>query len=65
MQKTKQTHKQAIKILREAFEADPHFAHVWHCNIACPIMDAGASHEVANDAASRIMKLLFNIETNK
>ena len=51
------------------------YAHSWHCNIAmmchdaiqeeaeardCFVLDA---HSIGNDAASRFMKLCFDIET--
>lgn len=53
------------------------YAHSWHCNIAMMCYDAmhdegGQSlsetnhdyrHRVANDAASRFMKLCFDVET--
>jgi hypothetical protein len=53
------------------------YAHAWHCNIAMACYDAIEdakldinskskeldSHYIGNDAASRFMKLLFNIET--
>tara|TARA_R110002096_G_scaffold200377_1_gene384257 strand:+ start:128 stop:373 length:246 start_codon:yes stop_codon:yes gene_type:complete len=53
------------------------YAHVWHCNIAMMCHDAIKdgqldinheneqidAHYVANDAASRFMKLCFNVET--
>lgn len=51
------------------------YAHSWHCNIAMMCQDAiehermmneGGiidSHNVGNDAASRFMKLCFDVET--
>lgn len=47
------------------------YAHSWHCNIAMACYDAilahddqvDFAHKVGNDAASRFMKLCFNIET--
>lgn len=51
------------------------YAHSWHCNIAMMCYDAmndqdiaiGSTHEqrheIANDAASRFMKLCFGVET--
>ena len=53
------------------------YAHVWHCNIAMMCHDAIESekdgvpiefqtidsHAIGNDAASRFMKLCFNVET--
>jgi len=54
------------------------YAHSWHCNIAMMCYDAMSSklyddpsgfdhkraHVVANDAASRFMKLCFDVETH-
>jgi hypothetical protein len=53
------------------------YAHVWHCNIAMACYDAIKedfnkhgdinthiqTHLIANDAASRFMKLCFDVET--
>lgn len=47
------------------------YAHSWHCNIAMAFYDAwGPSseehttiHRVANDGASRFMKLCFGVKT--
>ena len=51
------------------------YAHSWHCNIAMMCYDAILDadmvdavfkddiHSVANDAASRFMKLCFDVET--
>ncbi len=49
------------------------YAHSWHCNIAMMCHDAMFDaniacapfrrHKVANDAASRFMKLCFDVET--
>lgn len=53
------------------------YAHSWHCNIAMACFDAMDSepwvslseeavkrrHRIANDAASRFMKICFNVET--
>lgn len=55
----------AMTVLKEAFKQDPDYAHSWHCNIACMVMDAGADHKVANDGASRFMKLAFDINTKE
>jgi hypothetical protein len=55
------------------------YAHSWHCNIAMMCYDAmsdaasktdepfnhGDAHKIANDAASRFMKLCFNVETKQ
>ena len=50
------------------------YAHRWHCNIAMMCYDAiraseknalghNTTREIANDAASRFMKLCFDVET--
>ena len=52
------------------------YAHSWHCNVAMSCYDAimreqdsrctlahGMAHRIANDAASRFMKLCFGVET--
>ena len=48
------------------------YAHSWHCNIAMMCHDAIMAdresgpewaHKVGNDAASRFMKLCFDVET--
>jgi len=51
------------------------YAHSWHCNIAMMCVDAITSecpptampydvaHKIGNDAASRFMKLCFDVET--
>ncbi len=48
------------------------YAHSWHCNIACMIMDVveektmlghADAHEIGNESASRFMKLCFDVET--
>ncbi len=55
------------------------YAHSWHCNIAMMCQDAitydnenrqpmfqvssSAAHKIGNDAASRFMKLCFDVET--
>lgn len=49
------------------------YAHSWHCNIAMACYDAmhdantacghNQRYEVANDAASRFMKLCFDVKT--
>ncbi len=52
------------------------YAHAWHCNIAMMCSDAMQSHkditidtstalhEASNDAASRFMKLCFDVDTS-
>ena len=70
--------KEAMDTIRQAMIDDGggvrgSYAHSWHCNIAMMCFDAiqeefcdvlqEDAHIVANDAASRFMKLCFNIET--
>jgi hypothetical protein len=50
--------------LKQAMRDDSHYAHSWHDNVACMVMDAGVDHKVANDAASRVMRLCFGVETS-
>lgn len=62
----------AMTVLKKAFKDDPSYAHTWHCNLACTSMDAAISegfyqkvaHRIGNDAASRFMKLCFDVETS-
>ena len=56
----------ALVALKRAMAEDPMYAWSWHCNIAMPIMDAtGVSHALANEAAARLMRHLFDIDTSK
>lgn len=67
--------KHAMDILKQDMKKDCEpgsYAHGWHCNIAMMCYDAMSSagytdhdqrHKVANDAASRFMKLCFDVET--
>ena len=71
---------EAIEIIKQAMiDDDPlkqgSYAHSWHCNIAMVCFDAMISHiescerdialKVGNDAASRFMKLCFDVETKE
>jgi len=56
--------KNAMETLSKAFREDPEYAHSWHCNLAMACKDAGASHDVGNEAASRFMKLAFDADTS-
>lgn len=71
VQKAMKTLKQAM--IDEGGEPGT-YAHGWHCNIAMMCYDAilqkgpaslphTAAHRIANDAASRFMKLCFDVET--
>ena len=69
----------AINVLMKAFQNDPDYAHSWHCNIAGMCYDAMNNNEpnvllpiipedqisrISNDAASRFMKLAFDVVTS-
>lgn len=61
--------------LAKRLRDDPDYAHSWHCNIAMMCYDAimefdsetlhEDAHKIGNDAASRFMKLCFNIVTEQ
>ena len=63
--------KQAMKV--DSPECQGSYAHSWHCNIAMMCYDAMReefidishedAHKVGNDAASRFMKICFDVET--
>ena len=71
--------QEAFDVIKQAMKDDnpSGFAHSWHCNIAMMCYDAISEAEcnikresdgidgnkVANDAASRFMKLCFDVET--
>lgn len=69
--------EKAFNIIKQAMiDDDPSkngsYAHTWHCNIAMMCYDAilaedSLNHDLAlkvgNDAASRFMKLCFDVET--
>ena len=71
--------KEAFEIIKQAMiDDDPSapgsYAHSWHCNIAMMCADAiyddhteaytsEAAHRIGNDAASRFMKLCFDVKT--
>ncbi len=69
--------KNAVKVLADAMK-DSGYAHSWHCNIAMSVYDELNSkpwisltdgaiserHKIANAAASRFMKLCFDVDTN-
>lgn len=70
--------EQAMSVIKQAMIDDNpselgSYAHSWHCNIAMMCFDAmfeanvaqgyNQRHKVANDAASRFMKLCFDVET--
>lgn len=68
--------EKAMKTLKQAFIDDPDYAHSWHCNIAMACYDEvvaegmkngtfdhADAHAIGNRAASRFMKLAFDVET--
>lgn len=42
---------------------DPGYAWAWHCCVVGSAMDEGIDHEAANRIASRLMRMMFNAET--
>jgi len=70
--------EKAFNVIKQAMMDDEpskpgSIAHGWHCNIAMACYDAmlqteGDGHEhhkIANNAASRFMKLCFDVETKR
>lgn len=71
--------KEAFNVIKQAMIDDcpseaGSYAHSWHCNIAMMCNDAILSddtnritnndaHRISNDAASRFMKICFDVET--
>ncbi len=70
---------EAFEVIKKAMIKDNpseegSYAHSWHCNIAMMCVDSIMSdekkaltyedaHRIGNDAASRFMKLCFDVET--
>jgi hypothetical protein len=61
----------AMAILRMALEEDKECAYAWHANLAMCFEDelmqnkSSDARVLCNDAASRCMKLLFDVETSR
>ncbi len=67
----------AFEVIKKAMKKDSpsvggSYAHSWHCNIACICADAVTAnsmlgnedaHAIGNDAATRFMKLCFDVDT--
>ena len=53
--------------VRKFLADEPHHDHALaiHDNIACCSLDEGIEHPIANKIASRVMKLLFNVDTRR
>ena len=58
-------HGEALNIIRSAMRDDPHYAWTWHCNVAVSMMDESSTHDSANAAAARFMRLAFDVDTSK
>lgn len=56
------TTKEAMDHLKQAINEDRSYAWSWHCNIAVPFQDAGASFAQANEGAARVMQHFFNVD---
>ena len=68
--------QEAMNVLTEALANDDEYAYGWHANIAMACSDAissadivdencaGDLHAACNDAASRFMKICFDVETS-
>lgn len=69
--KVEQAMNDLIKVMKDEGGDPGSYAHSWHCNIAMACYDAILSHDdsvdfahkVGNDAASRFMKMCFDVET--
>lgn len=57
--------RSAMHTLKQAIIEDPGYAWGWHSNIAMAAFDEGLSHEKANKAAARFMKLAFDVDMTK
>lgn len=57
--------KNSINTLSKYMEKDTDYAMSWLDNISMAIQDAGCDRDVANEGASRFMKLAFNIDVRK
>ncbi len=55
----------AFETLKQAMNDDAGYAWSWQCNLAMSYYDEGATHEQANKAASRFMRLAFDIDITK
>ena len=74
-EKLKEATEIPFHALAKLLQNDPDYAHTWHCNIAMMCYDSIRSfdeetlhedaHTIANDAASRFMKLCFNVVTKQ
>jgi len=53
-----------FNVIRQEMLDDPSYLWAWHCNLACPIMDAtGLDQSRSNQAAALIMAQLFKVDS--
>jgi hypothetical protein len=57
--------KNSIDSLSKNMKYDEAYAMSWLDNISMSMQDAGCGRDVANEGASRFMKLAFNIDITK
>lgn len=57
--------KEAMETLSKAMKKDYDYAHSWHANISMMVQDAGCNRDVANEGASRFMKLAFDVDVTE
>ncbi len=55
----------ALAVLSHSIQSCNDYAWAWHCNIAMPMIDEGIEPRTANIAASKIMRLLFDVDVTK
>lgn len=55
-----------MKLMINRMQSNPEWVWGWHCTIAMAIYDnTDASHQVANETAAYLMRLLFRTDTSK
>lgn len=57
--------KDAMNHLKQVMNKEPDYAHTWFCNISVMFQDAGGDKDIADDGASRFMKLVFDVDMDK
>lgn len=60
-----QTFGQSLDHVRKTLNDNPDVAHSYHDNIACCGLDEGLEPPIANKIATRVMKLVFNVDTRR
>jgi len=56
---------EALDMLKRSIQSCNDYAWTWHCNIAMPMIDEGIESKTANIAASKIMRLLFDVDVTE